>query len=163
MSLIAPARPFRTSASLVVLALFFAACGGGADAGAGTFAREYREVTEDYQQESAGIQERAQLVSGQGVDRILGVYEEILAAARAARDAFATLEAPDDFKPTFEEIREVMDGQVDALSEMVAAAESRDLNQVTTAATRLTDLNSDLASLQREMDELFAACGEPCD
>lgn len=149
-------------APAAALLLALSGCSGD-DAAAGDFAESYRQVSDTYRDETTAIQERAALVSGQGVDRILGVYEEILATTRAARDEFAELEAPDDFEATFDEVREVMDRQVDALSELVAAAEARDIPEVTSAASRLTELRSDWESLQQEMQELFAACGEPCD
>jgi hypothetical protein len=149
-------------APTVALTLLFGACSGSSEEAA-PFARDYRRLTSTYQQEATGIQERAALVSGQGVDGILSVYQEILTSTQEARDGLDNLEPPADFQATYEDLLAVLDHQVDSLTTLVDSAEERDIPQVTAAAQELVELNSEWELIQAEMDELLARCGEPCD
>lgn len=161
MSCSSRSRLSRGLWGFLALALLLGACSDSGQDAAG-FTTGYRGVTETLERDTMAIQERAELASGQGIDAILGVYKEILDTTAAARDRLAELEAPDDFESTFDEMVEVIDRQVSLLADLVAAAEERNLADVSTTAGELTNLTADWESLEQAMEELFAACGERC-
>jgi hypothetical protein len=146
-------------ASLIaLLALGSVACtGDGADEAASkaSFADAYGAIVDDYERAAEEIKDRAALVSDSGLDPIVGVYEEILDSTEAAFDDLSDLRPPSDLASAYDELLEVLGRQVDALSELVAAAEDRDIASVSIAAGRLTDLSSEWNSLRQEMDQLL--------
>ena len=147
----------------LTIALIFGACSSSApDERAVEFTKTYQAVTSDFTDRTKEIQERAQLVSGQGLDQVLGVYQQILDTTSEAHEELATLEPSDDFASVHEEMVEVLDAQVQTLTQLVEAAEERDVDEVTSAARLLTELKADWESLQQEMEELITACAERC-
>lgn len=159
--------PWRLRAAAIAVGIVsiaaFGGCDGATDPAASRFADEYGRLNDLYQERAADIQERAALVSGQGLDQIVAVYEDLLDSTRSAEDDFAALEPPPDFDPTFAEMVDVLEQQVLVMTDLVEAARARATNDVTTAAGRLAELVRDWDALDQQMKDLFAKCGEQCE
>jgi len=153
----------RLSALTIGLALLSGGCSGSSGESGAAFAQSYQRVTNDLRGQTQEIQERAELVSGGGVDQVLEIYREILGSTRTARDEIAALEPSGDFTSVHEQIVEVLTDQIAELTTLVDAAEDRNIGDVTAAAQRLTELNTNWDSLNREMERLIADCGESCE
>lgn len=152
----------RGAVFALTIALIFGACSSEPDERAVEFTKTYQAVTNEFTDRTQQIQQRAQLVSGQGLDQVLGVYQQILDTTEEAHEEVASLEPSDDFASVHEEMVEVLDSQVQTLTQLVEAAEARDVDEVTSAARLLTELKAEWESLQQEMDELITACAERC-
>lgn len=152
----------RGAVFALTIALIFGACSSAPDERAVEFTKTYHAVTSEFTDRTQQIQQRAQLVSGQGLDQVLGVYQQILDTTAEAHEKVAALEPSDDFASVHEEMVEVLEAQVQTLTQLVEAAEERDVDEVTSAARLLTELKADWESLQQDMEELITACAERC-
>jgi hypothetical protein len=149
----------------LVSASLFTACDSSDsnDPARGEFARSYRDVTQDYRTATTNLQAESSTAVGQGMDTLLGVYENYEAAISDALDSYQELDPPDDFADPFDDMVAALGRQEEVLQELIDAARDQDSQEVAEAAGQLTQLTAQWNTARQEVEEKLAECGEPCD
>jgi hypothetical protein len=154
----------RTIVVLVsILALLLASCDSGNSEDKSDFARSYRNITEDYRSATTDIQAESSAATGQGLERLLGVYERFGGAVSDALDSYEELDPPSDFEDPFDEMVATLARQEEVLQELIEAARDEDTEAVAQAAGQLTQLTTEWNTARQEVEEKLADCGEPCN
>lgn len=148
---------------LMIVALFLASCDSGDSEDKGSFARGYRSVTQEYRDATTAIQAESSAAVGQGIERLLSVYERFGEAVDEALASYHDLDAPAGFEDPFDEMVDVLARQAEVLQELIEAARDKDTQTVAQAAGQLTQLTTEWNIARQEVEDKLADCGEPCE
>lgn len=117
------------------------ACGGGSATGSSAnYKDSFRAALAVYQEATTDAQKKAKAASGGSLNAKVDAYRAIRDAAVQGRDAFAELKPPTEAADSHTRLVSLLSDQIDALDDVIAAAEKGDADRVTTSLQRLAEL-----------------------
>lgn len=120
------------------------------------FGGGFARVTTRYEARTAALKKQGNQAVGQGIDRVLPVYESMLAAAREAHDGFAELAAPASLASDVEHLVSVLDRQQKVLGQVVEQAKAGKSGELGASLQELTRLLVDFAKVHQQIEQELA-------
>ena len=147
--------------TLLVAAVLSTSCGSGSDAPARTGSEHF---SDGLAQTTASFRARTAEIKSDGTTalqtadqtKVLAVYRSLLAATEDAAKRYHQLTPPSSVKPEFESLLKSVDGQVDALGDVVSAAKKQDSKKVTESLRRYAAL---LVQYAADLSKLGGSAG----
>jgi hypothetical protein len=149
-------RRVLIAATLLVGAAALSACGGDDDgdtSGQAAFRSDFARISASYQQRTDALKDQSRQAVGQGLDRVLPVYESMLEAVAAAHDEYASLDPPEALEKDVEQLVDVLDRQEKVLRQVVEQARTGKSSELGGSLQELTTLLLDFSKTYQQVEK----------
>lgn len=118
----------------------------------GTFGDRYREELSSFRADTTALQQEGQRAVGNGVAKVLPVYQHLGDVTRAAAGRFATLHAPRAAKADYARFVQLLQQQAATLQVVVSAVKTNQTRQLGAALQHYAVLVSDWLTVRQRVD-----------
>jgi hypothetical protein len=118
----------------------------------GGFAADYQGELADFRTATAALQVEGQAAVGQGLEKVLPVYQHLQQATEAAAGSFAALKPPASAKADYARFLQLLRQQTATLGAVVAAVKTDQTRQLGASLQHYAALVSDWLTIRQRID-----------
>jgi hypothetical protein len=123
-----------------------------APARGGGFVSDYRSQLDAFRSDTVALQSEGSQALGQGIDKVLPVYQHLRSTTQAAADSFAKLTPPASAKTDYTRFIQLLRQQAATLQVVVTAVQTNQTRQLGASLQHYAALVSDWLTIRQSLE-----------